>query len=110
MELGAFLGNLLMFLNKLLTLRMTIQRILPIIYWVSMLSIGPWLFATSMQTGDRVWWLLFCVVSQFLFAFAAMAEIRNSPYLTKEQKSRWNGWLVCSPLFFGFFYLKHFRK
>lgn len=86
------------------------QKILPIIYWVSMLSIGPALIAKSTNLGSPLMWLEICLITQIFFAIGAIAEIRNSQYLSEEQKSKWRRWLVWSPLFYGFFYLKHFRK
>ena len=86
------------------------RKILPILYAVSTLSIVPALFANAAQLGSPIMWFAVCLVTQIFFAIGAIAEIRNAQYLTKQQKSKWNGWLVCSPLFFGFFYLKHFRE
>ncbi len=86
------------------------RSLLPILYAVSLLSVGPALFAKTLQLGSPATWLVVCLISQILFAIGAIAEIRNARFLSKEQKSKWNGWLLSSPLFFGFFYLKHFRE
>ncbi len=49
-------------------------------------------------------------ISQFVFAFAAIAELNGVASLTIDQKKWWRGYLLSSPLIFGFAYLKVLRS
>ena len=50
------------------------------------------------------------VVIQFVFAFVAIAEMKGAPNFTIDQKRWWRGYLLSSPLIFGFAYLKFLRS
>ncbi len=85
------------------------RKILPIIYAGSLTSILPVLLAKSTDSHTLMMWVAIGVATQFLFAFAAMAELKNLTHLRDEQKRRWSGLLLVAPLLFGFFYLKNLR-
>ena len=85
------------------------RNLIPILYAVSILSVGPVLIAKSMHIGDPFTGLTICLAAQLLFAFAAIAELRNAQQITEKEKSRWRVLLLCSPLIFGFFYLRNMR-
>lgn len=85
------------------------RNLLPILYAVSIISVGPVLIAKSMHIGNPSTGLILCLAAQLFFAFAAITELRNVQQLTDKEKSRWRVLLLCSPLIFGFFYLKNIR-
>ncbi len=86
-------------------------KIVPISYAVSVLCAVLAVYLVMIGRGnDGVGALAACVVIQFLFAFAAIAELNGSPSLTIDQKKFWRHYLLSSPLVFGFFYFRKLRK
>lgn len=83
------------------------SKLISISYVVAMLcailAIGC--FASGYR-NDAVGLLFTSIVIQFLFAFAAIAELNSSPSMTVDQKKSWRYYLLLSPLIFGFFYFK----
>ena len=79
-------------------------------YIVSMASIVPALLAKSAHSNTIMIWFTIAVATQFLFAFAAIAELKNLPYVSKERKGRWSSLLLVAPLIFGAIYLKNIRE
>ena len=86
------------------------RHILPMLYALSVVSVGPAMFAKSMHTGNPLVWLTICLITQILFAIAAITELRSLEHVSDSQKSTWSGLLLVAPIFFGLFYLKNIRR
>lgn len=86
------------------------RYLLPMLYALSVVSVGPAMFAKSMHTGNPLVWFTICLITQILFAIAAIAELRSLEYVSYSQKSIWSGLLLVAPVFSGLFYLKNIRR
>ena len=86
------------------------RKILPILYAVSIASIAPAILAKYLHSNTLMVWFTIGVATQFLFAFAAIAELRNINHLTEKQKGRWGSLLLVAPIIFGALYLKNIRE
>jgi len=98
-----------LFGNFLYLTIMFIQKALPYLYAFS------FAFFCLAVSGNMMHWdnslLLFtaAMVTQFVFAFAAIYELRKNGGMMRQEKSTWTLLLLISPLLFGFIYLKKIR-
>lgn len=59
---------------------------------------------------DLFTFFIIAMVSQLLFAFFSIYELRGSEYFTQKEKANWTVLLLCAPLFFGTIYLVKLRR
>ncbi len=86
------------------------RKILPILYAVSIASIAPAMLAKYLHSNTLMVWFTICVAAQFLFAFAAIAELKNLTHVSEERKGRWSSLLLVAPIIFGALYLINIRE
>jgi hypothetical protein len=84
-----------------------------IIPWTYAVSVGAFCLAIySKMTGfeDAFTFFVTALVSQLLFAFFSIYELRGSEHFTQREKANWTALLLCAPLIFGTVYLIKLRR
>lgn len=87
-----------------------LRKIIPFSYLLTVLSFFVSIYARATNQGHPEYFLLLCVITQYLFAFMAIIELNRSKVLQQKEKANWHLYLLLSPLIFGIFYFKTTRK
>jgi hypothetical protein len=83
------------------------------IHWAYAISVAAFCLAlySKIANSEGIFtFFLITLVSQWLFAFFAIYELRGSEYFTQKEKANWTTLLLCAPLIFGTVYLVKLRR
>ena len=89
---------------------MMLRKMIPFSYLLAILSFFLSIYTQTTNHGNPEYFLLACVVTQYLFAFMAIIELNQSRVLLQKEKANWRLYLLLSPLISGVFYFKTIRK
>lgn len=84
-----------------------------IIPWTYAISIGAFCLAIYSKMAnfeDTFTFFIIALVSQLLFAFFSIYELRGSEHFTQKEKANWAPLILCAPLIFGTIYLVKLRR
>ncbi|MEQ1624300.1 MAG: PLDc N-terminal domain-containing protein [Sediminibacterium sp.] len=70
--------------------------------------VGAWVKIMHFQGADIL--LGICILSQIVFAIAAIIEVNKSNSIDKSEKSMWITSLIFMPVIAGLIYLKQGRR
>ena len=86
------------------------RNIVPLSYALTIALFFVAIFSAITHSGAEMSMFIGCLVTQIVFAFLCIYELRTSLYLPQNEKSNWTALLLVAPLFFGIIYLKTVRR
>ena len=85
---------------------MFIRKAIPFLYLLILAFFSMALLGKLMHWHNLMFWFTGCVITQYMFAFAAIYEIKWLEAFTQNEKSTWSSLLLVCPVISGIAYLK----